>query len=133
MVISPNIRVYGDLSYRGACATEDSECQTIINQCKKRYPDLMIVHIKNEGKRTKAQMDEAKAMGFIKGASDYMLVGNPVGYMEVKRKNYSHKLSKEQEVFLIEAEKRGAFTGMVLGWEAALDFIEDWHKLQNNS
>lgn len=129
MKIDPRIKVYGTVQ-KGLCPDENTECQTIVNQTKKRSPEVMILHIANEGSRTKAQMDFAYSMGFIKGASDYLLVGNPMGFLEVKRKNYSHKLTKEQEAFLIKAQEQGAVVGMALGWEAGLEFIEDWKKLQ---
>lgn len=129
MKMHPLIKVYGEIQ-KGACPDENTECQTIVNQNKKHNPHVMILHIKNEGSRTKAQMDFTNSMGFIKGASDYLLVGNPMGFLEVKRKNYSHKITKEQELFLLNAQARGAFVGIALGWEAGMRFIEDWKSLQ---
>lgn len=127
--INKKIKIYGEVS-KGDCPDENKECQTIVNQVRKHHPEIIMLHISNEGRRSKAQMDFAYSMGFVKGASDYLIVGNPMGLLEVKRKNYSHKLSKEQEDFLVKAHDKGAVVGMALGWEAGLEFIEDWKKLQ---
>ncbi len=129
MIINSNIPVYGEIK-KGPCSDENTVCQTIVNQNRKRNPDVMMLHIKNEGARTKAQMDFVNSMGFIKGASDYLLVGNPVGFMEVKRDNYSHKLTKDQELFLLNAKAKGAFVGVAIGWQGGMEFIEAWKMAQ---
>lgn len=131
MKISSEIKVYGDINYRGTCAKEDSEVQTIVNQVRKRYPHLLFTHIKNEGKRTKAQMDFDKSMGLLGGVSDLVFFGNPMMVIEVKRKD--HTLSKwqpYQQEFLIETQKQGVFSCVVLGWEAGIEAVEDWLKIK---
>lgn len=132
MKISSEIKVYGDLDFRDKnCAKEDLVVQTIVNQVRKRYPHVLFTHIKNEGKRTKAQMDFDKSMGLLGGVSDLVFFGNPMMCMEVKRKD--HTLSKwqpYQQEFLIETQKQGVFSCVVLGWEAGIEAVEDWLKIK---
>lgn len=132
MKIDKNIRFYGDLDFRDKnSAKEDLVVQTIVNQVRKRYPYVLFTHIKNEGKRTKAQMDFDKSMGLLGGVSDLVFFGNPMMVMEVKRKD--HTLSKwqpYQQEFLIETQKQGVFSCVVLGWEAGMEAVEDWLRIK---
>ena len=132
MKIDPRIRTYGDLDYRDPKApTENSEAQTLVNQVRKRYPDLLIMHIKNEGKKTKAQADFDKSMGMLKGASDFIVLGNPTLCLELKRQD--HTLSAwqpNQQEFLLAAEKQGCFACVCFGWEAGMQAIEDWLRIK---
>ncbi len=130
MIINSNIRVYGDINYRGDCAKEDSELQTIVNQVRKRYPHILFTHIKNEGKRTKAQMDFDKSMGLLNGVSDLVFFGNPTLLIEVKRRDHTKsKWQPNQEQFLMAASSQGCFACVALGWEGAMQAVEDWIKI----
>lgn len=132
MKISSKIKVYGDLTHRDTkCPKEDSEVQTIVNQVRKRYPHVLFTHIKNEGKRTKAQMDFDKSMGLLGGVSDLVFFGSPMMVMEVKRKD--HTLSKwqpYQQEFLIETQKQGVVSCVVFGWTAGMEAVEDWLRIK---
>ena len=134
MKINPKIRVYGDLLYRNkSCATESQEQLTLINQVRKHYPDLVFTSVKNEGKRTKQQIDDDKAMGLRTGVSDLIFFGSPTLCLEMKRQD--HTLSKwqpEQEPFLIAAQEQGAISCVCFGWQAAMEAVEDWIKLKNS-
>ncbi len=130
MIINSNIRVYGDINYRGDCAREDSEVQTIVNQVRKRYPHILFTHIKNEGKRTKAQMDFDKSMGLLNGVSDLVFFGNPTLLIEVKRRDHTKsKWQPNQEQFLMAASSQGCLACVALGWEGAMQAVEDWIKI----
>lgn len=133
MKIDPRINVYGDLSYRNPkSAKEDMESLTFVNQVRKLHPDLLIMHIKNEGKKTKAQADFDKAMGLLKGASDFIILGNPVLCLEMKRED--HTLSAwqpNQQDFLIKAQEQGCFTCVAFGWKAGIQAVEDWLKIKS--
>lgn len=129
--IDPRIKVFGELT-KGDCPSENEESLTFVNQIRKHHPRTTLFHIKNEGKRTKAQMDADMAMGFIKGVSDYCLVGNPVGFAEMKRTNYSHKVSKEQEKFLIGVIESGGLGVVTLGHKGALEFHQYWLAMQSS-
>ena len=131
MIINSKIRVYGDINYRGDCAKEDSEVQTIVNQVRKRYPHILFTHIKNEGKRTKAQMDFDKSMGLLNGVSDLVFFGNPTLLIEVKRRDHTKSnWQPNQEQFLMTASSQGCFTCVALGWEAAIEAVEDWMRIK---
>lgn len=129
--IHPSIKVFGELT-KGNCPLEDTVCQTLINQQRKHFPSIMMFHIKNEGKRTAQQMQKEQSIGFIKGASDYCLVGQPMGFLEVKRANYSHKVKPEQERFLLQAQEKGAIVGVALGSQGCVDFLKYWLDMQIN-
>lgn len=132
MKIDPRIKVYGSLDYRNPkTPKEDQEAQTIVNQVRKRYPHILFMHIKNEGKKTKAQADFDRSMGMMAGASDFLFLGCPPMALELKRKD--HTLSKwqpNQENFLIEAQKQGCFSAVAFGWEAGMQAVEDWLKIK---
>lgn len=132
MKIDPRIRTYGDLTYRNPKApTENAEAQTLVNQVRKLYPELLIMHIKNEGKKTKAQADFDKSMGMLKGASDFIVLGSPSLVLELKRQD--HTLSAwqpNQQEFLLAAEKQGCFACVCFGWEAGMQAIEDWLRIK---
>ena len=57
MIIDKRLRVYGNMSYRDGLKNETAQSQTFVNQMRRRYPELLIMHIKNEGKKTKSQAD----------------------------------------------------------------------------
>jgi hypothetical protein len=132
MKISSEIKVYGDLTHRDTkCPKEDSESQTLVNQIRKRYPHLLFMHVKNEGKKTKAQADFDRSMGMLSGASDFLFLGSPAMCLELKRKD--HTLSKwqpKQEQFLINAQEQGCFACVCFGWEAGMEAVEEWLKIK---
>jgi len=131
--IDQRIRIYGDLTYRNPKAPkEDQEAQTLVNQVRKSYPDLLIMHIKNEGKKTKAQADFEKSMGMLKGASDFIVLGSPSLVLELKRQD--HTLSAwqpSQQEFLLKSQEQGCFACVCFGWEAGMQAIEDWLKIKS--
>ena len=127
MKINPLIKVYGDINYRGDCPKEDSSVQTVVNQVRKRYPNILFTHIKNEGKKTKAQSDFDKSMGLLAGVSDLVFFGNPTLFIEMKRHDITKsKWQPNQEQFLLSAQEQGCMVCVALGWEAAMQAVEDW-------
>lgn len=132
MKIPPHIPVYGDLSYRGDCADEDSEHVTFVNAMRRCYPKLaaVMVHAKNEGKRTSTQASWDKARGMNKGASDFIFAGNPALVIEMKRRNpMKSRWQGGQVDFLEAAQGQGAMVCVALGWEAAMQAVADWKGL----
>lgn len=132
MIIDKRIRCYGDLNHRNHKAPkEDQEAQTLVNQVRKKYPHVLFMHIKNEGKKTKAQADFDRSMGMMAGASDFIFLGVPPMALELKRQD--HTLSKwqpKQQEFLIAAQEQGMFTAVCFGWQAGMEAIEDWLKVK---
>ena len=132
MQVDPNILVFGDLNYTNPnCPKEDAEMQTLVNQIKKKYPDLLFTHIKNEGKRTKQQIDFDRSMGFLNGVSDLVFFGNPCLLLELKRQD--HKMSRwqpNQQQFLLNAQKQGCMSCVCFGWVAGMEALENWLKVK---
>ena len=128
MIIDKRIKVYGDLNYRNPKAPkEDQEAQTLVNQIRKKYPHVLFMHIKNEGKKTKAQADFDRSMGMMQGASDFIFLGYPMMCLELKRQD--HTLSKwqpNQQEFLINSQAQGCISVVCFGWSAGFQAVEDW-------
>ena len=133
----PNwLQTYGDTSYRGDCPLEDAELMTFFNELNRLHPQLSLVaiHPDNEGLVLGSGHHhhiKQKAKGAIKkGAADIIIVGYPTFVCELKRKD--HTKSKWQDGlldFLQTSQKLGAFVCVALGYEAALQALNDWLKL----
>jgi hypothetical protein len=130
-LIEHGIPIYGDLTIEGKTPSEKSECQTIVNETRRIYPEAMFLHIKNEGKRTKQQMQFEASMGFLKGASDYIFIGNPMLCLEIKQANYKNSSIDTMQIqFLKKAKKSGCMVGVAFGWQGAMEAIKLWNKAQ---
>lgn len=133
MIFPSFLNVFGDTTYRGDCPLESADQATLVNQVRKRHPKTagrLIVHVKNEGKRTARQAQMDKAQGLTKGASDIMIPGNPSLVLELKRKDHTKSAwSEGQKEYLEAAKEAGAFVCVALGWEAALKAVDKWIEL----
>ncbi len=136
MKIPPHIRTYGNMDFRGECPKEDAELITFFNQLKLNYPDLydVAIHPDNErlitGTGFNAQSRQ-KAKGAIKkGAADIIIVGSPSFVCEMKRQDHTKSKWQDGQLdFLQTSQKLGAFVCVALGYEAALQALNDWLKL----
>ena len=134
MILDKRIRIYGNTEHRDGIRNENAQSQTFGNQVRKRYPDLLIMHIKNEGKKTKAQADFDRSRGMLTGASDFIILGNPTFCLEMKNTDHTQStISKQQIEFLVNASEQGCFACVALGWEAALSAVEDWLIVANKN
>lgn len=129
MKFPPTIAAYGDTAYRGPCPTEDAEHVTFVNAVKKTRWSSLLIHPKNEGKRTSNQTQWDKARGLLPGASDFIIpVGKPF-ICEMKRKDHTKsKWQKGQLEFLEAAQNNGAWCCIALGWEAAWEALQEWQR-----
>lgn len=132
MKFPPQIPVYGDTAYRGDCPKEEAEQITFINWLRREFPDTLgalVVHVKNEGKRTVQQAAMDRANGMTKGASDIILCCSPAIALEIKRRDHtqSHWQTGQQE-YLLTAQKMGSFVGVALGAEGAKEAIRCYLK-----
>ena len=129
MKFHPEIKVYGDINFRGDCPQESFEQITFFNQIRKRYPDTwgrIAVHPRNEGKKSHNQVMREKAEGMTAGASD-ILIGNFM--CELKRRDHTQSAWQSgQQDFLLAAQRCGATVCVALGWQAAMDAFEDYLK-----
>lgn len=107
----------------------------MFGQIRKHYPHLapIVFHPRMEGERTKGQADWQKADGsIVKGVSDVIGIGDPMLVLELKRRDKNKSVWQPGQVdFLEYSHKRGAFTCLALGWEAAMQAIKDWESLQS--
>lgn len=128
------LTVYGNANYRGPCATESAEQITLFSQIRRLHPYLapIVFHPRMEGDRTKGQADWQKADGsIVAGVADVIGVGHPMLVLELKRRDHTKSTwQKGQVEFLQASHKRGAFTCLALGYEAALAAVRDWEARQ---
>ena len=129
MKFDKHLKIYGDLSYRGKCPTEAMEQSTFINWLRRTSPDYgpLVVHIKNEGKRTIYQTQRDKAQGMTTGASDIIIPGNPAFVCEMKRRDHTKSRWQDgQQEYLLRCHRVGAFACVALGHEAAKEAFQCW-------
>lgn len=129
MKFNESIPVYGDLSFRGKCATETLEQVTFFNWLRRVHPYLgrIAVHIRNEGDRHYAQTAKAKAEGMVSGAVDIIIPASPAFVCEMKRRDHTQSRWQDgQEEYLLESQRMGAFVCVALGWEGAKQAVEAW-------
>jgi hypothetical protein len=119
--------VYGDTTWRGNCPTETAEQSTFFNQLP---PDLkkIALHIRNEGKRSHAQLAKIKAEGgFVSGAPDIFIPGQTTFICELKRQDHTKsKWQPGQLDYLEAAMEAGCFVCAALGWQAAMEAVKAW-------
>lgn len=131
--VSEGIAVFGDLKYRNPkCPHEGAEQVTFFNQLRKIYPDTfgaVAVHVRNEGKKTPAQIQKEKSEGLVSGAPDIMIPGNPAFLCELKRQDHTKSVWQPgQEPYLLAAVELGAFACVAFGWVAAMEAFNHWRE-----
>ena len=136
MKIPQDIKVFGDMSFRGDCAKEDLELITFFNQLRIKYPKLakVAIHPDNEGLVFGTGFNNhtrQKAKGAIRnGAADIIICGSPTFVCEMKRQNHTKSKWQDGQLdFLQTSQGLGAFVCVALGYEAALQALNDWLKL----
>ena len=128
------LKVYGDQSFRGECHTETSEQVAFFAELKRKYPHLhaIAIHPKNEGKRTKGQFQQLakdKAMGLNVGSADIIIPASHAFVCELKRKDHTKsKFQPGQVEYLENCQKLGAFVCVALGYEAAIQAVDEYSK-----
>ena len=128
------LKIYGDQSFRGECQTETSEQIAFFTELKRKYPHLhaIAIHPKNEGKRMKGQFQQLakdKAMGLNVGSADIIIPASPAFVCELKRKDHTKsKFQAGQVEYLANCQKIGAFVCVALGYEAAMQAVDEYMK-----
>ena len=71
-----------------------------------------------------------KTKGAIKkGAADIIICGNPTFVCELKRQDHTKSRWQDGQLEFLEASQNlGAFACVALGYEAALNAVNDWIK-----
>ena len=132
MYLPNDVRVYGDLNYRGTCPKETLEQVTFFARLRRHYPDtlgLIAFHVRNEGKRTHLQAATEKSEGMTTGAPDIIIPGAPTFVCELKRRDHTQsEVSMSQMAYLRAAQAAGCFVCIALGvdaaWEALHEYLE---------
>lgn len=113
------LKVYGDTGYRGDCPSENAEQITAVARIRKEPLGELLIHPRNEGKRSHGQAAWQKAEGMTAGAPDLIV---PVGFVcELKRRDHTKsRWQKGQLEYLQAAHDAGAFVCVALGADAAI-------------
>ena len=123
------IPTYGT-ALSGKQPSEKVEMASFFNRLRREYPDsygLLALHIRNEGLRSAQQIRSIKGEGgFVKGASDIVIPGNPTFVCEMKSCAKSSRLSHEQITYLTAAHNAGAFACVALGAQGAWEAFQAW-------
>lgn len=134
MKLNPDIPTYGDPAYRGDCRKEDAEQVDVVAWLRLNHPlyAALMIHPKNEGKRTWGQVHYEKRMGGIPtGASDIIIPGSPAFICELKRKDHKKcQWQKGQQDYLTKAIDAGCFACVALGFDGFKLAFEDWINAQ---
>lgn len=127
----PNyIPVFGDVSYRGECATETAEMIGFFRLLEREFPSLAAIatHIRNEGKRSKFQGYKQQQEGMNTGASDIIIPCSPPIVIELKRRDHTlSTISAKQVSYLSSAHVLGAYAVVALGAVGAMEAVKAWH------
>ena len=127
------VPIYGDVKFRGVCATEAVEQASFFGKLRRDYPDswgILAVHPRNEGLLSGGQFHairKHKAEGMSPGASDIVIPGRPAFVCELKRCNHTLSAWQDgQQAYLAAAKRAGAFACVALGAEAAWHAFKEW-------
>lgn len=118
--------------------TEDEEQESLFRWAtfaSAKYPFLKrLVHIPNEGKRSKSYGAKLKRMGLMKGVPDIFLPlmsGGKGGlFIELKRTK-GGKVSTEQEMCISMLNSAGYVAKVCRGWTEAADAICEYAGIDN--
>ncbi len=109
--------------------SEEEETAKVINEYL--YSDLLIVHVPNEGQRSRVQGYKLKAQGMRKGFPDLAIYKRSGAYsglfIEMKRKQ-NYRISDEQFECLYKLHCEGYATAICFGGEMAIGVINAYVK-----
>ena len=124
------IPVFGDINFRGDCATETAELIGFFKLLEKEFPSLHAIatHIRNEGKRSKFQGYKQQQEGMNTGASDIIIPCSPPIVIELKRRDHTlSTISAKQVSYLSSAHMLGGYAVVALGAIGAMEAVRSWH------
>lgn len=123
------LKIYGDLDWRGKCPTESAEQITLINWLRLNGY-VTAIHPRNEGKRNYYQAAKHKAEGMTKGAADIIIPGRITFVCELKRRDHTQsRWEEDQQPYLEQCHKDGAFVCVALGHSSAIEAVKEWIEL----
>lgn len=129
------VMIFGDLDFRGKCATEEQEQITLFSRVRRDYPDTwgrLALHPRNEGLKRAGQFQAVsrhKAEGMTPGAADIIIPARVSFVCELKRRDYTLCPWQDgQQEYLIAAAKAGAYACVAFGCDAASGALQEWCK-----
>lgn len=127
------VAVFGDVSYRGKCLSENIEQTTFFNRLRREYPDThgaLAVHPRNEQLLRGGQhsaIARHKAEGMTPGAADIIIPGATAFVCELKRRDHTKSKWQDGQLdYLRAAAEAGAFACVALGADAAWEAFMAW-------
>jgi hypothetical protein len=129
MKVPSEIKVYGDMEFRGKCPSEALEQVTFFARLRRLHPKYgaVALHPRNEGKRTHLQAAKEKSEGMTTGATDIIIPSNPSFVCELKRRDHTvSTLGQAQVTYMRAAQDTGCFVCLALGADAAWQAFEEW-------
>jgi hypothetical protein len=128
--VPDSVRIFGDADYRGKCPPESIEQVTFFNRVRREYPDTwgnIAIHVRNEGKRYREQIQLHKAEGMTAGSPDIIIPARVTFLCELKRRDHTKSAFQPGQLpYLSAASDSGAFACVALGCDAAWDALEVW-------
>ena len=132
-IAQDGVMTFGDITFRGKCATEDQEQITFFSRVRRIYPNTwgrIALHPRNEGLRIGRQLASVarhKAEGMTPGAADIIIPARISFVCELKRRDPTlGKWQDGQREYLAASAKYGAFACVALGCDAAWQAFEAW-------
>ena len=127
------VRVFGDVKWRGKCASEGVEQISFFSKLRSEYPTtfgVLAIHPRNEqllrGGQFRA-VTRHKAEGMTPGASDIVIPARVSFVCELKRRDRTQSEWQDGQIeYLTAAAAAGAFACVALGAAAAWDAFEVW-------
>lgn len=129
MKVPSDIKVYGDMDFRGKCPSENLEQVTFFARLRRLHPEYgaIAIHPRNEGKRTHLQAAKEKSEGMTTGATDIIIPSNPSFVCELKRRDHMlSSLHQAQIDYMRAAQAAGCFVCVALGADAAWQAFGEW-------
>lgn len=125
--IPKHIKIYGNTKFRGQDHGEIIEQMTFVSEIRKTEWGALLIHVKNEGKRTAQQAKIDIANGLCAGSPDIIILGSPPFLCEIKRRHYTKGTTTHAQIsFLSKAQDKGCFVCYALGYEAAIEAFNEW-------
>jgi hypothetical protein len=129
MKVPSDIKVYGDMEFRGKCPSEALEQVTFFSRLRRLHPEYgaIAIHPRNEGKRTHLQAAKEKSEGMTTGATDIIIPSNPSFVCELKRRDHTvSSLHEKQVEYMRAAQAAGCVVCVALGADAAWQAFQEW-------
>ena len=129
MKFNPDLRVFGNTSYRGNCPIEAEDQAAFFEWVRLSHPGIgaLAFHPRNEGARSMAQFISHQNQGLTVAVPDIVI---PVRYpflCEMKRRDHTKsRWSPGQEQYLLSANSKGAFACVALGFDATVEAFRCW-------